>query len=111
MSLPALYAFPGSAEDWKAWTFNHAANHYDWLNAPKAAGQNLAQYPLDISDFSNMGMWIYQHQIMHNQVNALLKTQGFDLQTLDWQDPDQLRDWLNLNGNEHVRISAALGVQ
>ena len=111
MSLPKLYAFPTSQEDWRGWFFNHAANHYDWVNAPLAAGQMLVQYPLDKSDFSDMGMWFYQHQIMHNQANALLKTTGFDLSVLDWEDPDQLRNWLNLNGNEHVRISAALGVQ
>ena len=111
MSLPNLYAFPDNADDWQAWMFNHAANHYDWLISPIASGQNLTQYNLDTSDFNNMGMWFYQHQVMHNQINAVLKTTGFDFTVLDWEDPDQLRNWLNLNGAEHVRISAALGVQ
>lgn len=111
MSLPRLYAFPNSEDEWRSWTFNHAANHYDWVNAPKAAGKMLVQYPLDLIDPRDLGMWLYQHQVMHNQVNALLQTSGFDLTVLDWEDPDQLRNWINLNGAEHVRISAALGVQ
>jgi hypothetical protein len=58
----------------------------------------------------DLGMWNYQHQVMHNQLNAALGTQGFDLLELDWQDPDQFTEWLRLNGDEHTRLSAALGV-
>lgn len=77
------------------------------------AGQNstpLQQYILDPLDPNNLGMWNYQHQLMHSQLNALLGTQGFDLLSLDWQDPAQFAEWLRLNGDEHVRLSTALGV-
>lgn len=111
MSLPALYALPRTADDWRAWSFNHAANHYDWIqSAQTQKNQQLAQYKLDPLDPANLGLWLYYHQAMHNQVNALLGTSGFDLLELQWDDPDQLQEWLQLNGDEHQRISAALGV-
>ena len=111
MSLPYLYATPTDASSWRAWSFNHAANHYDMIFAvTQQKQQNLAQYILDPMDPENLGMWLYQHQVMHNQVNAVLKSQGFDLLELDWQDADQFQEWLRLNGDEHVRISAALNI-
>lgn len=111
MSLPALYSIPTDEASWSAWSFVHAANHYDWIVAPKTAGKGLSQFALDVIDPDNVGLWIYQHQVMHNQVNALLGTPGVDLTSFDWQDPDQFQNWLNLNAAEHIRISAALGVQ
>lgn len=193
MSLPSLYAQPSAPEDWRRWSFNHAANHYDIVaaadqqyntsttlatNAVSSAGSkviqfesvpssvaentvqlgvvdltndviptgtivtgysstevqisnavtgggvqdgdsiqfapvtpvNLDQFQLDPMDLNNLGLWIFRHQLMHSEINAILGTQGYDLTSLDWTDPDQLAEWLRLNGDEHVRISAALGV-
>jgi len=111
MSLPLIYTQPESDDDWRAWSWNHAGNHYDILQSVFVSkGQNLTQYILDPLDKNNLGTWLYQHQIMHNQVNQLLGTQGYDLLSLNWQDPDQFATWLQLNGSEHQRISAALGV-
>ena len=111
MSLPQLYAMPQTPGDWQAWAFNHAAGHYDWVRAAlEQKHQQLVQYQLSPLPFENLGLWLYQHQSMHNQINTVLGTSGFDLLELDWGDPDQLQEWLNLNGDEHVRIAAALGV-
>lgn len=195
MSLPALFTVPQSPEEWRAWSFSHASNHYDWIAAAQlkqqnpivlatnhatAAGNNvltfasttslqingtiyqmyiidqttpeaiptgttikgsnptqiemsnnaaspgvgsgdsigftltqpldLQQFQLDPMDPNNVGLWLYNHQFMHNQMNQVLGTSGFDFLDLDWSDPDQLQEWLRLNGAEHQRISAALGV-
>ena len=111
MGLPLLYSQPTDDDSWRSWAFNHAANHYDMLQAVLVQKQqNLAQYSLDPMDPNNLGYWLYQHQEMHNQVNAVLKTSGYDLLALDWDDPDQFSEWLLLNGSEHQRICAALGI-
>lgn len=111
MSLPLLYVQPETPEEWSAWSFNHAANHYDWVRlALQEKNQQIAQYQLDPMDPQNLGFWLYTHQEMHNQINAVLGTSGYDLLSLDWQDPDQFALWLQQNGDEHQRISAALGV-
>lgn len=111
MSLPFLYSVPSDADSWKAWSFNHAANHYDMVFAvQQQKNQNLAQYLLDPIDPDNIGMWLYNHQVMHNQVNAALGTQGFNLLGLDWQDPEQFQNWLNLNATEHQQICSKLNI-
>ena len=111
MALPYIYTKPESDDDWKAWAWNHASNHYDILQAAFVSkGQNLNQYILDPLDKNNLGTWLYQHQDTHNQINKLLGLQGNDLLNLDWRDPDQFSEWLRLNGDEHVRINTALGI-
>ncbi len=111
MGLPLIYAQPSTAEDWSAWSFNHAANHNDWISAVQLQkNQNLTQYLLDPVDPNDLGVWLYQHQVAHNQINAVLGTSGFDLLSLDWQDKDAFAEWCLLNGSEHQRISAALGI-
>lgn len=190
MGLPFLYMQPRDAASWRAWSFNHAANHYDLIAAASAyqqlqvtiattvatppghpvlefdavndvrdgmpavdltnsaaipvgavvqaftgtevqlsenaahtiaIGDNilfgsgmsalpLNQYILDPMDPNNLGMWLYQHATMHDQLNTVLGTSGLDLLGLDWEDPEQFAAWLRLNGDEHIRFSAALGV-
>jgi len=111
MSLPFIYSQPETPDDWTAWSFNHGANHYDIIQAAFVSkGDNLTTYIMDPMDRENLGTWLYQHQILHNQINQVLGTQGFDLLTLDWTDEDQLAEWLQLNGSEHQRLSAALGI-
>jgi hypothetical protein len=112
LSLPALYAQPQDPEDWQAWAFNHAANHYDWIPAITTQKNvtGLQQFILSPIDPNEVGMFLYNHQIAHDQANAVLGTQGYNLLFLDVRDPDQFAEWLRLNGDEHVRISAALGI-
>lgn len=111
MSLPLLYQQPTDADSWRAWTFSHAVNHYDWIGAVAVQKQKaLAQYQLTPVDKVNLGMFLYNHQTMHNQVNAVLGTAGYDLLSLDLEDEEGFAMWLKLNADEHVRISAQLGV-
>jgi hypothetical protein len=70
----------------------------------------LTQYQLSPVDPNNMGVWFYQHQIMHNQINLILGTQGFNLLDYDWSDEDQLQEWMNQNASEHQTICSALGI-
>jgi hypothetical protein len=112
MSLPYLYAQPEDQDDWLAWAFNHAANHYDWIPAIGAQKNifGLQQFVLSPIDPENMGAWLYQHQISHDQANAALGTSGYNLIDLDWKDESQFAMWLRLNATEHQRISALLGI-
>lgn len=70
----------------------------------------LTSFILDPIDPNDISMWLYQHQIMHDQLNTVLGTQGFNLLNLDWEDPDQFAAWLRQNGDEHTRLSGVLGV-
>ena len=190
MSLPALYVQPTDEASWRAWAWNHQANHFDIVQAgiarqqtsltlatnigslagsfvmqfaatagvqlgmqvsdattpasitagsevvnlngtevqiglalagnvgngdsilfsPGANVKALTTYQLSPVDPANLGVWLYQHSIMHAQINQVLSTQGFDLLSLDWEDPDQFQEWINENADEHQRICAALGI-
>ena len=70
----------------------------------------LDQFMLNPVDPNDLGLWLYQHQTMHDQANAALGTKGYNLLDLDWKDESQFAMWLRLNGDEHQRISGALGV-
>ena len=49
MSLPALYAQPKDPASWRAWAWNHQANHFDII----AAGQRYQQTSLTLA--TNIG--------------------------------------------------------
>jgi len=111
MGLALLFAQPTDQDSWASWAWNHAANHVDWIAAVQdQKSKNLTQFLLSPLDPNNLGMWLYQNQESHNDVNAALGTQGYNLLDLDWKDEDQFATWLNLHGEEHQRISAALGI-
>jgi hypothetical protein len=77
---------------------------------PGANVKALDQFQLSPIDPESMGMWFYVHQTMHNQINAVLGTQGFNLLDYDWSDPDQFEEWLNQNAAEHQTICSALRI-
>jgi hypothetical protein len=111
MGLPMLYGRPDDENSWQAWSFNHAAIHYGIIGAiAEQKLQTLTEYMLDPLDQDNLGNWLYQHQVMHNQTNAVLGTSGYDLLGLDWTDAEQFEQWLQLNGDEHQRWGGILGV-
>ena len=113
MSLPSLFDTPETQDDWQGWAFNHAALHADTVAALQSQknAQGLQSFVLNPMSLDDLGMWLYNHQSMHNQVNAVLGTVGYNLLALDWRDPDQLEEWLFLNGDEHRRFAQALGVE
>jgi hypothetical protein len=113
MSLPLLYKTPETDDDWRSWTFNHAALHYNVIGAvAQQKSTILVQFMLDPMSRDDPGLWLYRHQVMHNQVNAVLQTKlDYDLLAFDWEDPDQLAMWLQQNGDEHQQWSQILGVE
>ena len=111
MGLPLLFRVPDAPEDWRAWSFNHAANHNDWIPAvQRLKNLQITQFLLDPVDVSNLGMWLYSHQEAHNQANSALGSQGFDLLSYDLNNPDDLQEFIELNATEHQRISGTLGI-
>lgn len=80
------------------------------LFGPGANVLVLDQFQLSPINTDDFGLWLYNHQTMHSQINQVLGLTGFNLLDLDWEDQDQLQDWLNQNGDEHQRICSALGI-
>ncbi len=74
------------------------------------ANIHLDEYVLDPLDPNNPGGWANQHQAMHNQVNLVLGTSGFDLTQIDWKDEANLAGWIQSNSLEHRQWADLLGV-
>ena len=117
MSLAQISATPQSEADLNSWSLSHAAHHDDIIQAINraqvAASTTRTQfttYVLDPLDPKDSGTWLYQHQIMHNQMNQALGLPGFDLNSLDWQDEGSVADWIAKNWDEHARIGAILNL-
>ncbi len=109
--LADLYNVPTTDEERAQWSFAHMAHHRD-INARiyllvKVA---LPEYILDPVNPENSGEWEYQHQLMHDNENAILGIQGQDLTGMDWKDQRLLAAWIWLNVNEHVQASNILEI-
>lgn len=109
MSIAALFNVPRTDTELQQWAFAHMANHRDIIRVLyQVLGVALPEYALDPVDPFNTGDWERLHQTMHQQMNFLLDTQGFDLLGVDWKDENKLSAWIALNAVEHRTASDIL---
>ena len=113
MPLAQIQSIPKTPEEIDAWSFVHAANHTDILRRIfETKGQNLTAYFLDNFDPKALDEtnWLYRHATMHQQMDTALGIQPYNLNALDWQDPDSVASWFNSHASEHTRASELLGI-
>ena len=70
----------------------------------------LPVYQLDPFDPKDLGQWSDLHQEMHNQQNAILGINGFNLLDPDFTDTGRLQGWLDFNANEHLQAANILEI-
>lgn len=111
MALPNLWNLPTTPETLAIFSFSNMDEHR------KAAQQILVQLnatitlrPLDPIPLADIGAWAYNHQLVHNQQNAVLGIAGNDLTTVDFNDLSQLVNWIQLHAQEHYQASQILGL-
>lgn len=92
------------------WIFSHQQHHLAIIDATfrtKNVALALMQiYPLNPQDIEG---WLYQHQLMHNQMNAVYGVAGNDLTSVDFRDKRQLDSFMYLNFMEHRSVATAAG--
>ena len=109
--LADLYNVPLTDDERAQWAFAHMAHHRDINRVIYQLTQvSLPEYALDPIDLGDTGTWEYQHQIMHDNQNAILGIQGNDLTSVNWKDPNLLEGWIFLNRNEHYQAAAILEI-
>lgn len=110
-AIAALYNVPSNQSELEQWSFAHAAHHND-INRVifQRTGITLASYVLDPFDPKNAGVFLYQHQLMHNAQNAILQIEGFDLLDIDMTDQNQFGGWAWLNAQEHYKAAQILEI-
>lgn len=109
--LADLANVPSTDEERAQWSFAHMAHHRDIAariyTLVKVA---LPEYILDPVNPADTGEWEYQHQIMHDNQNALLGIDGQDLTGIDWKNQNELAAWIFLNMSEHFQASDILEI-
>jgi hypothetical protein len=111
VSIAALYNIPASPEQLAQWSFVNAAAHADIVRLIfQITGQQLDSFVLDPFDPSAMETWAYQHQIMHQQMDAVLGISGYDLLDVDFTNQGILAGWVQSHASEHVQAANILGV-
>lgn len=110
MSLPQILLPPPTGSGIDEWAFAHYQHHLAIADAIKAKHgisiDNTALWPLNPR---NIEVWLEAHQFVHNQMNAVLKVQGNDLSSINWEDEKQREGFFFLNFQEHR--SAATNTQ
>lgn len=111
MGLASIFNIPDTPEARLVWSFNHMAHHRDIIRRIYET-RRLAtpEYAIDPININDMAVWGYQHQQMHNNMNAVLGINGNDLVDVNWKDPGELSEWIQLNGSEHYQAGNILGV-
>lgn len=110
-SIASLFNVPGSEPELNAWAFAHAAHHID-INARIIAlgGSTVQSFVLDPINLDDLQNWLYQHQWMHQQMDAQLGISGYNLVDVDWENSDEFAGWIQLNANEHYQIANLLNI-
>lgn len=109
MSLAAIFNVPTNRDDLNTWATSHAAHHRDIIRRIYEIGNiALPEYVLEPIDPNNMVTWAQQHQIMHQQMDALLGIKGYNLLNANFKDVNALTNWIQLNANEHYQADELL---
>lgn len=113
-AIAALYNVPSTQEEFDVWSFAHAAHHADIIRRlvqlGVAKGGTLDSYVLDPFNRKEPGVWLYQHQVMHQQMDPLLGIEGYDLLDANFDDKENLAGWIWLNSDEHRQAANILGI-
>lgn len=111
MSIAGLFNIPQDENQLAEWSFINAAAHAD-INRVifQNTGIVIPAFVLDPINPLNMQVWLYQHQIMHQEMDAVLGIAGYDLTDVDWRDPSQFAGWIQAHAAEHVQAGQILNL-
>lgn len=111
MSLAGLFNVPQTPDQLAEWSFINAAAHAD-INRVVFQDFNitLASYVLDPINQADLQNWLALHQIMHQQMDAVLGIAGYDLFDVDLTDRGQFAAWIQDHAAEHLQAGQILNL-
>jgi hypothetical protein len=111
MGLASIENVPSSDQSLNEWSFSHQAHHRDVARRIyELHSLALPEYVIDPMNVNDLGLFGYQHQALHNDVNFVLGVSGNDLSEVNWHDPGEREGWIFLNFSEHQQWNQILGV-
>jgi hypothetical protein len=109
--IAGLYNVPGTPDEFAAWSFINMAHHRDINRAIyNLLNVTIEEFVLDPFNIREPGVWLYQHQLMHQRQNALLGIDGYNLLDVDLTKPEELAGWIYAHSNEHQQASDILRI-
>lgn len=113
MSLATLLNVP-AADDRNAFdefSFSNQDSHNRIISAIfTQKGTSLAVYVVDPMPLEDIGVWLRNHQQMHNDMNGVTGVAGNDLTSVDWNDDQEKAYWMELHWSEHQQNEQILGI-
>ena len=114
MSLAALWNIPETEAQLAQWSFVNASAHADIVRVIfQRVGVVLDSFVLDPfnpKDPASFDPWVYQHYVMHQQMDAILGIQGYDLTSVDFTDDGNLAGWIQSHAVEHQQAGQILNL-
>ena len=93
------------------WSFYRYQHHLAIIGAVKTTkGLQLPVYPIWPFPPNNVATWLENHQLMHDEMDALYGINGYDLSSFDWLDEKQREGFFWLNYVEHRGVAQDCGV-
>ncbi len=93
------------------WSFSHAQDHIEIIQGIRnILGINRNIYILDPVNWNDRKGFLLLHQAAHTDMNQVLQLPGQDLQSVDFDKPDQSKAWFFQQFTEHQNARARLGI-
>lgn len=109
MPLATISEPPHDSEGLATWAFSHMAHHRDIIRVIRERfAIVLPEFCLDPLDPKDPSLWVFQHQVMHQQMDAVLGIAPFNLSLVDWSNLQSLEPWIAANSIEHDQAGLIL---
>ena len=106
MALATLYNVPTNQNEMNIFSFSNQDEHN------KIAAAILLRYSTSVPSFVldpipifSMGVWLQQHQLLHNIMNGIAGSNSDDLTDVNFRDQNQLTEWIWIHAQEHYQVS------
>lgn len=93
------------------WVWDNSEDHIEIVTAIRQlTGTWLNQYIIDPFPAREPGVWLALHQTAHDDMNQFLGLPGNNLQSVDFNNRQQLEAWIWLHYSEHAAARNAVGI-
>lgn len=112
MAFSALFQFaPGDMQGMQRWLLEHYLEHMQFYRTLLGQTPSVKTVSYPIQRMEDPRDWLAAHQKMSQSVwTGTGGGQSTDFGTLDWEDTNQVQDWLNVHQLWHKTVRGSLGL-
>ena len=111
--MPNLFSY-GDEAGFGQWLVGHYRQHlaYNQVLAAQTAPIVIPVYPILTLTAGKPGVrfWLDSHENWHEAIRPYANVLGIDLSSVDWQNPNEFYQWLDIHNQEHGELDLAFGV-